>query len=312
MRDGEPSAAGSQRLHVIVNTAAGRPGKRSVERIRAALADAAVPADVQPSSRPIEEAAREALEAGASVLGIAGGDGSARAAAQVLAGSESVLAIFPTGTLNHFSRGLGIDTVEAAARAVVRRHVASIAVGNVNGTLFLNTATFGLYADVLRRRERLRPFLGKWPAALVSFLVTIARYRPIHVALVLDGMELHRATALVRVGIGRDSFPTTSATAEERRAPELEIGILRAHTRAGLIALGFRTMLRIIELLPRAQDAGVEILRTRGFTLQSDSSRIGTTLDGEVIRSRGSLEVAVHDAALRVLVAEDATRSSRG
>lgn len=294
------------RLRVVVNAAAGgHSGAGAVERIRAALDAAGVVADVEAVPPPLEESLRAQVRAGAPMAGIGGGDGSVRAAADVVAGSSTALAVFPTGTLNHFSRRLGIATLEQAAGAVVAGRCAPIATGSVDGRLFLNTATFGLYADVLRRRERLRRWLGKWPGALVAFFATIARYRPVRVTIEVDGILLERTTALVWVGLGYGSFPVVPRATERRRAPDLEIATLHAHSRSGLIALGARTAVRILRGERPLNDAGVEIMHTRGFTLHSSHGHLGVTLDGEIMPFAAPLEVRVIDDALRVVVPGD-------
>lgn len=329
---GTPARHPRRRLRVVLNPRAGGPDGRIVARLEEALAAAGIDADVvsaaaeadvagaPPGSGVVEGlpatavrdragfavALRAAARHGDPVVGVAGGDGSVRAAAQQLAGTPCTLAVFPTGTLNNFSRSLGIDSLERAALAVAAGRTASISVPAVNGVVFLNTATFGLYADVVRRRERLRRFLGKWPAALVGFLVTIARYTPVHFTLEIEGRRLQRESALVRVAVGRDSFPVVDASPAERRAPDLEVTILRARTRTALVALGARTAWRILAGRGNTRDRAVEVLHAHAFSLRSAHYRIGATLDGDIVALQGPLDVGIRAHALRVLVAADA------
>mgnify|MGYP006186398131 CR=1 FL=1 len=55
--------------------------------------------------------------------------------------------------------------------------------------VFLNTATFGVYAEVVRRRERLRPWLSKWPAAALALLLWLVRLRRLEVAAEFTGTD---------------------------------------------------------------------------------------------------------------------------
>jgi diacylglycerol kinase family enzyme len=166
-----------------------------------------------------------ALRGGA--VGVCGGDGTLMAAANVLAGSGAALAPVPTGTLNHFARRAGIDDIPAAARAILAGRTIEVPVGVLDDRIFLNTATFGLYADIVRRRERLRPWLTKWPAAAVALATRLLTMRRLRVTLDVGGERLERLTPLVWVGVGWGSFPRVHEAPEHRASPDLEIVVLR-------------------------------------------------------------------------------------
>jgi len=95
----------------------------------------------------------DAVARGADALGVAGGDGSlAVVAAAALAHGLPFICV-PAGTRNHFALDLGLDrhdlvgSLDAFTDAVERR----IDVAEVNGRLFLNNVSLGIYGDAVRQ-----------------------------------------------------------------------------------------------------------------------------------------------------------------
>jgi undecaprenyl-diphosphatase len=132
---------------------------------------------------PLDEALERAAKA--SVIGIAGGDGSVNAAAQVAIEHGVPLAVVPAGTLNHLARDLGLDSVDEAIDAVRNGHAAAVDVGTIDGRPFLNTASFGSYVELVDAREKLESRIGKWPAVVVALIRVLRRSDPVDVE--IDG-----------------------------------------------------------------------------------------------------------------------------
>src|SRR5205085_837823 len=72
---------------------------------------------VEAAGDDLSDAVKRAVDDGAEVVAVAGGDGTIRTAASVLAETGVALLPVPAGTRNHFARELGIDTLDAAGRA---------------------------------------------------------------------------------------------------------------------------------------------------------------------------------------------------
>jgi diacylglycerol kinase family enzyme len=248
----------------------------------------------------IDAALAELARAGVPAVGVAGGDGTILSAAEQLAGGTTALAPFPTGTLNHFSRRLGISDLEAAALSLRSDSRARAPVGVMDDRLFLNTATFGVYADVVRLRERWRPLLRKWGAASAALLTAFFRMNQVEVGLEVDGRFLWRRTPLVWVGVGWGSFPFVHEAPERRASPDLEIVIVRPRGRLGTLAFLLRLGVGLRERNQPVEDPALEVLHTRALLIRS-VEKIGVTLDGEVTRTRGPIFVAIVDEALPVV-----------
>src|SRR6202035_2250089 len=112
---------------------------------------------------------------------VGGGDGSIRTVASVLAGSDVPLGIIPLGTLNHFARDLRIPVFADRAVAVIasgeQRYVD---VGEINGKIFINNSSIGIYPYLVleRERRRRRKRLSKW-SAIVLALPRAIRHLPL-------------------------------------------------------------------------------------------------------------------------------------
>jgi undecaprenyl-diphosphatase len=124
--------------------------------------------------KDVEPALRDAAGR-AAVLGIAGGDGSVNTAATIAHERGLPLFVVPGGTLNHLARDLGIDGVREAAEALQAGHVVQLDVAEIDGRVFLNTASFGAYPELVDAREKLEGAIGKWPALAVALVRVLMR-----------------------------------------------------------------------------------------------------------------------------------------
>ncbi len=103
--------------------------------------------------RPLEALVEEALERGADGLAMAGGDGSQAVVAAAAARAGVPYACIPSGTRNHFALDLGVDRddVVGALEAFVDGRERVVDLAEVNGHVFVNNVSLGLYADAVQR-----------------------------------------------------------------------------------------------------------------------------------------------------------------
>ena len=115
---------------------------------------------------------RKAVAEGADALAMAGGDGSQAIVAAIAAELELPYACIPAGTRNHFALDLGVDRddVVGALDAFVNGGERRVDLAEVNGTVFVNNVSLGLYAEAVQRtgyREaKLRTLLDTVPDVL--------------------------------------------------------------------------------------------------------------------------------------------------
>ncbi|HEX8003643.1 MAG TPA: phosphatase PAP2 family protein [Mycobacteriales bacterium] len=201
---------------IAVNAAAGATSPDdAAESIRTALPKA----DVVPLDDP-EQLSKtlEAAAPSARALGVHGGDGSVNAAAEVAFAHDLPLALVPGGTLNHLARDVGLDGVDDVARAVEQGSAVELDVAEIDGRPFLNTASFGSYAELVDARERLEGRYGKWPALLVALVRVLRTREPVEVE--IDG----RPRRIWAIFIGNCRYEPAGFAPAYR--PELDDGLL--------------------------------------------------------------------------------------
>ncbi|SFR02040.1 diacylglycerol/lipid kinase family protein [Poseidonocella sedimentorum] len=122
----------------------------------------------------------------------AGGDGTICAVAAALAGRGTDLGVLPRGTFNYFARRIGVPLeLDEAIDAICTGESAPVSLGSVNGEIFINNASIGLYPLILRIRETVYDRWGRSRlAAYWSVLVAMVTvYRPLQMRITVDGTE---------------------------------------------------------------------------------------------------------------------------
>ncbi|MFD8980247.1 diacylglycerol/lipid kinase family protein, partial [Streptomyces sp. NPDC059564] len=115
---------------------------------RVVLLDPAVGTDVA-------SIARQAVAEGADLLGVAGGDGTQARVAEVAAEHDLPFLVVSAGTRNHFAMDLGLDREDPARclDALADGEELRVDLGFVGGHAFVNTASFGVYAEIVQRPD---------------------------------------------------------------------------------------------------------------------------------------------------------------
>lgn len=101
----------------------------------------------------LEQLVRAAVNRGADGLAMAGGDGSQAVVAMIAAELDLPYACIPAGTRNHFALDLGVnrDDVVGALDAFVNGGERHVDLAEVNGGVFVNNVSLGLYAQAVQR-----------------------------------------------------------------------------------------------------------------------------------------------------------------
>src|SRR5258708_25285737 len=150
-------------------------------------------------------AADKAAAAGAALVA-GGGDGTVSTVAAVAVRSGATCGVIPLGTLNHFAKDAGVPfDVDAAVAAIAAGRVTALDTGELNGRTFVNNASVGFYARLVRERQlEQRRGHAKWTALAIGLARAWRRYHQITVRLPLAGKALVRRTPFRFVGNRED------------------------------------------------------------------------------------------------------------
>lgn len=299
---------GPRRLAVLLNPAAGSADGSDGDALRDALDSAfrarAVAAGIEfLGGSDLRAGAERALgrvrggELDAIVVG--GGDGTISTVAGVLAGSGAPLGILPLGTLNHFARDLGIPAgIEDAIDIITAGEVREVDVGELNGRVFINNSSIGIYPYlVLDRERRTTPQGLPKPLATVLSALRALRHFPVRrVVIRLEGrVEEHRS---VSVFVGNNRYGLSGASLGRRE--RLDEGVLGVHVarQKGKLALLWLAARALAGGLDEPRDLGS--FEVTGVEIASGKGKVLVALDGEVDLLDAPLRYRIRPGALRV------------
>jgi diacylglycerol kinase family enzyme len=226
---------------------------------------------------------RDAVRTGADALGMAGGDGSLAVVAAAASTHDLPFVCIPAGTRNHFARDLGIDrddlvgALDAFSDAVERR----IDVGTVNGRMFLNNVSLGVYGDAVQqpayREAKLHTLLATARAGLSSTA-------PAPALRIVDGRgEAHDHPALILVSNNPYAFEPPPVIGTRPRLDGAQLGIV------------------VLDAPGSGRKAPVRAWNAPSFEMQA-AAPAHAGVDGEAVDLGPLLRFAIRPAALRVRI----------
>jgi diacylglycerol kinase family enzyme len=244
------------------------------------------------------------------VIVAGGGDGTINAVANELMGTSITLGVLPLGTFNHFAKDLHIPQgLEDAARNLITGHAVPVDVGEVNGRIFLNNSSLGIYPHIVRQREQeQKNGRHKWVALVRASLSVLEHYSLLRVRLRVDGKDSWRRTPMVFVGNNKYEMEGLNFGARKKLdAGELSLCVANCARRVDLLRLAF------LALFGRLHEAGdFEVLSASEISIETRRPRISVSTDGEVIQMNTPLNYCIHPGALRVIVPVENAPGSSG
>lgn len=299
----------NKKIQVLVNRAGGAAaaaGNGLAASLVAAFAAAGAEANVQLlEGSEMCGAIQRATGSGRVV--VAGGDGTAACAAGAMAGTHAELALLPLGTLNHLARDLSIPpAVEDAAKIAVEGEATPIDLGRVNGHIFVNNASIGLYPFMVRHREGYRARRGwpKWLASIPAAWDALSRLPHHRLRIDMGNGQEPLVTPLLFVGNNVYSLEGGSVGSRASlKDGALSVYAVARRSRLALLWFGVRAILGRVD---RDHDF-VALGECTSMTVhsRSRSGMVDVGLDGEVRRLCFPLRFEIMPGALRIVSPPD-------
>jgi diacylglycerol kinase family enzyme len=235
----------------------------------------------------LEELVRGAVQRGADALAMAGGDGSQAIVAMVAAERGLPYACIPSGTRNHFALDLGVDRddVVGALDALVSGGERRVDLADVNGRVFVNNVSLGLYAEAVAhpgyRDAKLHTLLEAVPDALGPDAdAPNLRWQ--------DGASEESAVAIL---VSNNAYRLGRALGSGTR-PRLDRGVLGVTVLVPIVAAERRATRRL----------AMEQWTAPTFEIAADGP-VAAGIDGESVQLSAPLTFRIRPGALRVRIA---------
>ena len=273
-----------------------RFSRSSQRRARPSGSSASATAAISPRARGRRQAGETSSSRRAGTVPIG-------AVAGVAVEANATFGVIPRGTLNHFARDAGIPLdLPQAVQTIVDGHVRDVDVGDLNGRIFVNNASIGIYPRMVwERNAEQRNGRRKWTAFAIAMARTWRRYR-----MLVARMSIDRQVHVVRtpfIFVGNNEYAAEGFQLGARAALDrgrLSVFVAPEVGRFEILMLPLRAFAK--RLTPEAKFEGFV---AEEVTMELSRHRASVALDGEVSLMRPPFHFRIRRAALRLIVPAD-------
>jgi diacylglycerol kinase family enzyme len=244
-----------------------------------------------PGTVDVAALARQAVADGADLLGVAGGDGTQALVAGIAAEHDLPFLVISAGTRNHFALDLGLDREDPATclAALTDGEELRVDLGIIGDRTFVNNASFGAYAEVVRSPAYRDDKRGTTLQMLPSLLKGQQGAR---LSAHAGDTTIEAPQALL---VSNDPYGMGDLAGLGRR-PRLDAGAL------GVVAIRVDSAAQAAGLLRRGHGHGLTTLTAEEVSVDADVPQIPVGIDGETVMMPAPVRCAIRPRALRVVV----------
>lgn len=247
----------------------------------------------------LEQLARDAAARGADCLGMAGGDGSQALVAGVAIAADLPFVVIPAGTRNHLALDLSLDRTDPrpALQGFVDGRERRIDYATVNGRLFVNNVSLGVYATIVQSDDYRDNKVGTATDLLPDLLGSDTE--PFDLQFTgPNGKEVHGAF-LIQVS---NNQYTLSNPLDFGQRLGLEDGLLGMVAVTGESTLDGARLMTHLATKTLSRSPNYLEWNASEFSVRSGSSTVDAGVDGEACMLETPLHFRIHPRGLRLLV----------
>lgn len=249
----------------------------------------------------IQKQIESLIPKGFDVIAVAGGDGTLSSGASAMAGTDIPMGIIPLGTLNHFAKDLGIPLeIENSVKLIATGKPGKVDIGEVNGNIFINNSSVGLYPRAVKFRDKHieRLGAGKWMAMIMASLTVFTRFPLFDIRLETEDDTITRRTSFVFIGNNEYKLDLFNLGKRETLTGG-KLSLYTAHMKGrwSLLKIAFLALINRLNQMENFDLQFVENIR-----LETKRRTVAVSLDGEVIQLSPPLHYKIRPMELTVIL----------
>ncbi len=243
-----------------------------------------------------------------------GGDGTLNEVLNGMAGSDSSLAVIPSGSGNDFVKSIMSYSVDKISpekditkgsskntllERLINGNEAMVDVGKINGRYFINISSLGFDAEVVYKSHKIKklPLITGLFAYILSVFATLISYKTNPLKIIIDGLTIEKGTLLVAVANGKYYGGGMQAVP----LAEISDGFL------DICLIEYTGRFKILKFFPKfikgehAEVKEVSFYRGKNISIIS-KNKVAMNVDGETDIISGKIDFEIIPKAVRIVL----------